>query len=438
MSLPVFPDGLPPAVDTAGPVSRVTSSLGLPGLVVDQPASGTPPVRQRLTRKVGVSLTLLAALAGLFALGYVPKQQRQANLEAGVARTLAEPVSVSVVKPKVPSEERAFALPGSVQALERTSVYSRADGFVSRWLVDMGDRVEAGQLLAELDTPELDRQIDQARASLGESVASVAQAKATRDYSDATLKRYELLAPAGLVTQQELEQRKAQTNIDAASIRVFEAKQRAQAAELARLEQLKSFARVVSPFAGSVAQRNVERGTLVSGASLPLFEIVATDPVRVLVQIPQSRVRDVKSELPAAVQVREYPEAKFEGKVTRSSGTLDPTSRTMTVEVQVPNREGRLMPGMYASVRLELASSRRGLVLPATTLVTTNSGVSVGVVDADGKVRLVPVDIERDQGTEVELKGGLEGSEDVIGSPPPGLRDGQIVRVLRPTAAASP
>jgi RND family efflux transporter MFP subunit len=426
MTLSVSPPEASPVID------EPASPSSLPGLSADRPGSRTQTARRRRARGLGLSLALLAALGGLFALGYAPRQRQRATLEADLARALAEPAGVAVVKPSVPSEERVFALPGSIHALERTSVYSRADGFVSRWLVDMGDRVEAGQLLAELDTPEIDRQIDHARASLGEGEATVAQARATRDYSKATLKRYELLAPSGLVTQQELEQRQAQANIDAASVRVAEAKQRAQAADLSRLEQLKSFSRVVSPFAGSVAQRNVERGTLVSSSdNTPLFEIVATDPVRVLVQIPQSRVRDVRSELPATLQVSEYPDVTFQGIVTRSSGTLDPASRTMNVEVRVPNPERRLMPGMYASVRLELASSRRGLVLPATTLVTTNSGVAVGVVDSDGKVKLVPVEIERDQGVEVELRGGLQGDEDVISAPPPGLRDGQVVRVLR-------
>jgi RND family efflux transporter MFP subunit len=431
MTVSFSPPARPPAAATS-PATLPGSALPAPERSGEQPVSHARRVRRRRSRGVGIGLTLLAALGGLFALGYVPKQRQRAALEADLARTLAEPLAITVVKPRLSDEERAFSLPGSVQALERTSLYSRADGFVSRWLVDMGDRVEAGQLLAELDTPELDRQIEHARASLGESEAEVARAKATRDYSVATLQRYELLAPAGLATQQDLDQRKAQARIDAASIRVAEAKQRAQVAELARLVQLKSFARVVSPFAGSVAQRNVERGTLVSsGDATPLFEVVATDPVRVLVQIPQSRVPAIRAELPASLQVSEYPQQTFEGKVARSSGTLDPTSRTMSVEVRVPNADGRLLPGMYANVRLELASSRRGLMLPATTLVSTGGGMTVGVVDAEGKVTLVPIEIERDQGVELEVKRGLTGTEDVISAPPPGLRDGQVVRVLR-------
>ncbi|MET0413304.1 MAG: efflux RND transporter periplasmic adaptor subunit, partial [Polyangiaceae bacterium] len=380
MTIPFSP---PPSPHIDGTPSIPGTTISLPSPGSDQPHSHTRRARIGRTRGVGIGLSLLAALGGLFALGYVPKQRQRAGLEADLARVLAEPTAVAVVKPKLPTEERAFSLPGSVQALERTRVYSRADGFVSSWHVDMGDRVEAGQLLCVLDTPELDQQIEQARASVGEGDAAVAQAKATHDYSTATLARYELLARSGLATMQELEQRRAQVNIDAASTRVAEAKRRAQTAELRRLGQLKSFARVVSPFAGSVAQRNVERGTLVSaGAGAPLFEIVATDPVRVQVQIPQSRVRDVKSELPALLAVNEYPDRKFQGKVTRSSGTLDPASRTMNVEIRVPNGDGLLLPGMYANVKLELASSRRGLLLPATTLITTSDGIAVGVVDA--------------------------------------------------------
>jgi RND family efflux transporter MFP subunit len=290
--------------------------------------------------------------------------------------------------------------------------------------------VTAGQLLAELDTPEVDREIEQARASLARAEASIVQAAATLEFTTSTSKRYASLAKEGLISRQELDERLAQANVDTASVRVAEAERNARRADLRRLEQLQSFARVVSPFAGTVSARNVERGTLVNaGAANPLFEVVALDPVRVFLQVPQSLVQDIKPGLAVEIRLNEYPNESFPGELTRSSGTLDPDSRTMNVEVRAPNPEGKLLPGMYASVRIGLTSSRRLLILPATAIMNQTTGSFVAVVDGEHKVRLRPVEIERDSGAEVELGSGLNGDEQVIGAPGPDIVEGLSVQI---------
>jgi len=398
---------------------------------VDSTAPASAPARSvqagRGRRLVALGL---GALGLLFSLGYFPRQARRAALAAEADRIAREPVSVGVVSPVRAQATRSLLLPGSIQALERASVYSRANGYVKSWRADMGDHVEAGELLAELDTPELAREIDQAAAALAQAGASILQAQATLAYSRSTLERYSSLASLGLASQQELDERKAQASVSAANLRVAEAERTARAAQLQRLEQLASFARVVAPFAGNVAARNVERGSLVSaGADNPLFEIVAKDPLRVFIQVPQSLVQGVQPGIQAQLELSEFPGVPFAGVLTRSSGTLDPQSRTMKVEVRVPNPDGKLLPGMYASVRLELVSSQRSFLLPATTLLNRKAGTVVAVVDDQDRVRLLPVEIERDSGAEIEIDAGLTGSERVIRAPRPDIAEGQTVRV---------
>jgi len=408
MSISISPE----SVDSAAPADRAT-----------------PPVRGGKRGRQLVALGV-GALGLLFSLGYFPRHARRAALAEEADRIAREPVSVGVVTPVRAQATRSLLLPGSIQALERASVYSRANGYVRSWRVDMGDHVEAGELLAELDTPELAREMDQAAAALAQADAGILQAEATLAYSRSTLERHSSLASLGLTSQQELEERKAQASVSAANVRVAETERRARAAQLQRLEQLASFARVVAPFTGSVAARSVERGSLVSaGADSPLFEIVAIDPVRVFIQVPQSLVQGVQPGIPAQLELSEFPGVSFAGVLTRSSGTLDAQSRTMKVEVRVPNPDAKLLPGMYASVRLELTSSQRSFLLPATTLLNRKAGTVVAVVDDEDRVRLRPVEIERDSGAEVEIDGGLTGSERVIRAPRPDIAEGQSVRV---------
>jgi RND family efflux transporter MFP subunit len=418
----------------------MTSSVSRPAdldLATPLPGSGVQPSGPRsgvAPARVGrrgrwLALASVAALGVLFLVGYVPRRAQQGALAREAAALQVELPRVLTVAPKPTRAERALLLPGSIEPLETAQIHSRASGFVREWLVDMGDRVEAGQLLAQLDTPELEREIDQARATLARANAGILQATATSEYSSSTLQRYTALAPEGLVSQQELAQYQAQAHVAAANIRVATAERGARSADLARLEQLQRFARVVAPFAGTISARHVERGELVTGASSePLFEIVVTDPVRVHVQVPQSLVGDVATGLGVELVVNEYPGQKFAGTLTRTSGTLDPDSRTMRAEVRVPNADGRLLPGMYASVSLLSKRTRPTFSLPSTALISGGDSAQVASVDADGSVHLLRVEVEHDFGAEIEIKHGLTGSESIIRAPGPQIKEGLRVQ----------
>ena len=411
-----------PAEDRVTETAAQRDDLGF-----DLPA---PAVLTR-SRALVVGAVALALLGAAFAAVYVPSRTARASLEASTLSTDRAVMRVEVVTPKAGASDRAIALPGSVQPLEETTLYARASGFTRRWLVDIGDKVNEGQLLAEIETPELDQEQAQARAQLAQAEASVLQARANRDFSRTNLVRYVGLTKEGLASQQDLDQKKAQAEVDEANVNVAAAAVSAQQANLQRLAQLKSFARVTAPFAGTVTARWIERGALVSpGNATPLFKIAALDPVRVFIQVPQDVAPSVRADVPAKVTIREYAGRAFDGRVVRSAGALDAATRTMNTEVRVPNPRGELMAGMYAQVALTLPSSHRVFEVPVTALQSDARGTRVAVVDAEGKVKLVPVVVERDTGAAVEVSSGLDGTERVIKLASAELADGKRVDVL--------
>jgi RND family efflux transporter MFP subunit len=380
-------------------------------------------------------LAIVASIAGgllgaAFLVGYLPRRHERAALEERAKTSDAALLRVEVIAPKVGLSHHALALPGSVQALQETVVYSRADGFVRRWLVDIGDVVESGQLLAELDTPELDQQLDQARAQRAQAGAAILQAQANRDYSKTTVERYQPLTQQGVTSQQDLDQRQAQAAVDVANVKVAEANVAAQDANIRRLGQLKGFARVVAPFAGRVTSRTVEVGALVTaGNASPLFKIATTDPARVFVQIPQDVAPSVHTNLPAKVTVREYPTRTFDGVVTRSSGELALGSRTMTTEIRVPNADSALLPGMYAQVSLDLPYAHSVFEVPATAVMNDAKGMRVAIVGPGDVVQLVPIVVERDTGASFEVSSGLSAGDRVVKLASPALFDGRQIEV---------
>ena len=373
-----------------------------------------PPAAISRTRVLLLGLLGAGVLATAFVVGYLPRRADraalvEANQVAGVAL-----MTVDVVPPKASSSDRALSLPGSVQPLEETVVYARASGYVRKWYADIGDKVTDGQLLAELDTPELDQELDQARAQLLQAQATLVQSKANRGLSQTNLQRYVKLAPSGVVSQADLDQRQAMAEVDEANVSVAQASIAAQQANMRRLTQLKSFARVTAPFGGTVTQRTVEVGSLVtSGNGQPMYKVAAMDPARVFVQVPQDVAGTVRAGVPAGVSLREYPGRVFAGTVARAAGELDPTTRTMNTEVRVPNGDGALLAGMYAQVALTLPASHRVFEVPATALMSDAHGSRVAIVDAASKIHLVTVVVERDTGPTVEVASGLTGTERV-------------------------
>ena len=393
--------------------------------------TAAPLGKTRVLALVAVGVTIILAA---FVIGYLPKRKQRQELAAAVATDQQRAPRVEVVTPKALPGARTLSLPGSIQALEETIIYPRADGYVRRWLVDIGDKVKPGQLLAEIDMPDLDKELSQARAQLAQAKAQVAQGQANRALSQVNLERYQQLGDRKLVAPSDLDQRKAQADADVANVMAAQSNVAAQGANVGRLEQLKAFTRVTAPFGGTITVRSVERGALVNGQS-PLFRLAATDPVRVFVQVPQGLAPSVRAEQPAQVNVREYPTRPFIGTVVRSAGALDPLVRTMTTEVRVPNPSAELFPGMYAQVTLTLPSPFQVYEIPATALYNDARGVRVAVVDASGKIAFRPVTITRDTGATIEIVNGLGGDEQVVKLANSSLVEGAAVAVAEPPPA---
>ena len=380
-------------------------------------------------------MILFVVLVIAFAYGYLPRRGKRAALEAAAESSQRALVRVEVISPKLGASDRALELPGTIQPLQVTMLFARASGFVRAFHADIGDRVKTGQLLAEIETPELDQELSQARAQLMQARASLAQAKANRKLAEANLGRARSLEPSGVVSRAELEQNEAQAQVGDANVSVADANVAAQQANIRRLEQLKAFSRVTAPFAGTITQRIVEVGALVTGGNAqPLFRLAALDPVRVFVQVPQDVAPSVRSGVSGNVTVREYPGKTFKGEVMRSAGALDEATRTMNTEIRVPNGDGALLPGMYAEVALTLPASHRVLELPATALMNDARGQHVGVVDGQRKLHLVPVVIERDNGATVDISSGLTGDEKVVKIGSAAFVEGMSVEVASPQA----
>lgn len=388
------------------------------------------------TSRTGVIAVLVLLAGGAFAFGWMQRSKAHSNVLLAAADT--RPTRVEVIKPTVVESARAMTLPGTVRALEQTKSYPRVTGYVRKWLVDIGDKVTAGQLLAEIETPELDAQLSQARAQLAQAQAAVKQVTAQRDYSRSNTQRYESLADQKLVSRGQLEQTQAQASTDEASVASSESNVAAQQANVRRLVETQAFSRVVAPFAGTVTTRNIERGDLVTEArTTELYTIVATDPVRVFVDVPQTVAANVAAGAEATLVVREYPGRKFTGKITRSARALDPDLHTMTTEVQVPNPDGALMPGMYVQAVLTFPVPHRVVEIPSTALYSDAQGLRVGVADAQQKLHFVPITIERDTGPSLQIATGLTGDERVVKIAVPGLAEGDPLEVSGAHAATS-
>ncbi len=338
---------------------------------------------------------------------------------------------VEVIHPKILTSASALALPGTVRALEETQIYARASGYVRTWNVDIGDQVAAGKLLAELDTPELDAQLAQARAQLAQAKAAVAQAVAQRDYSKSNSARTESLVNQQLVSKSTSEQASAQAATDQATVAAAQSNVAAQEANVRRLVDTQRFAKVTAPFAGTITTRSVDRGALVrDGATTPMFTLVATDPIRIFVDVPQSVTAQIVNGQKAVISTREFGPRTFEGKVTRSSGSLDPNLHTMVTEIQVPNPDGKLLPGMYVTASIDLPVPHAVVEIPATALYSDALGLRIALVDRAGTVKFQKIVIERDTGAALQIASELTGDEQIIKTAVPSLVDGDHVDIM--------
>lgn len=381
---------------------------------------------------IGFAAGLAVLLGLLLLLGLWPRLHRKNLAEADVNEaTSAKPV-VGVAKPKPPAGRNTLEVPGDAQAFQVTSIYPRTGGYLKKRYADIGDKVKEGQLLAEIDAPEIDAQLAAAQASLQQATA--AQNKARDDYNlaDATYQRYEGFAKTGGVTTQQLDERRAALTSAKATLAGADANVKAGEAEVRRLSALVGFARIVAPFDGTITTRGYDVGALLtannSGSGRELFQITQTDVLRVFVDIPQTYATLIRVGQPVKFAVRNYPGQLFDGSIARLSGAINQQSRTMRVEADFPNPDGRLFPGMYGTLKYETEPKPGQLTIPSSALVFGPEGLRIATVDKENKIAFRPVTVATDLGTEVELASGVTANDRVVANPGERLVDGLEVR----------
>jgi membrane fusion protein (multidrug efflux system) len=388
-------------------------------------ASQLPRVSRLPYRWLFVPVSLVVLFVG----GYWPRHTAQRKLDAASRAQERALPRVNVMTAVAVDAGRSLTLPGSFVADRQAVINARATGYVARLAVDIGDRVRAGDVLAELDTPELNQQLAQARSTLDQRQAALAQAIANRDYAQLSAQRQDALLP-GITTQQAVDQAHAQVKVDEANVGAARADVEAARANVRQLLQLVSFGRVLAPFAGRITQRNIDIGSLVVAGGQPLFQIEAIDPMRVFVKVPQPFVLSVKDGQAARVSIRQLPGRVFEGRVTRTAGTLEPASRTLNTEIEIPNPNGELLGGMFADVSIAVALQHRTFRVPASAVITDGQGVHVATVDPGGRVQLLAVQRGLDNGAEIELVDGLAGGEQVVVNPGAAVSGGMRVQAV--------
>jgi len=375
--------------------------------------------------------TLFALLVGAFLVGYLPLQRREATLRAEAdAREKGLP-RVAVLRVTRGSEQDEIRLSGTMQALKEAPILARTDGYLKSRLVDIGDRVHEGQVLAEIDAPELDQQVRQAEAALqqaeaasDQAQASLEQGKVNRDLARITAERSKALAGRGIVAQQDNDQTQAQLAAQDASVQALEkavlaqqSNRSAAKANLARLQEVQGYRDVKAPFDGVITLRNVDVGVLVTTGNTLLYRIAQTGTLRTYVNVAQADVNSVQVGQVAVLTVSNLPGRSFPGAVARTAKALDPASRTMLVEVDVANPDGALFPGTFADVSLSGRRENRPLTIPASAVVFRTDGAQVAVVSADHTVHLQKVTIGRDFGDRVEILQGLSEGTVIIAQP---------------------
>ena len=360
---------------------------------------------------IGAAVAVVLVAVGIEIAGRLNADAKLAD----ATRQAAIP-AVRVMTPDDSAPAQELKLPGNTQPYSDAPIFARTSGYVTKWYFDIGASVRQGDVLAEIASPEIDQQLRQARADLATSEANQRLAQTTSE-------RYESLLKTDSVTKQDRDN--AVGAFDAARAMV-----QSRQDDVARLEQLQSFEKVIAPFDGVVTARNIDVGSLISagGGAREMFHLTATRMLRIYVSVPEFFVRVVQPDKPVSVTFDEFPGEKFVGKLVRNASAIDLTSRTLNVEIDVDNAKGEILPGAYGFVHFSLAGAAKSLIIPANTLLFRSEGLRVGVV-RDGKAELVPITINRDYGDKVEVLTGLQPADQVILDPSDSLVSGTPVRV---------
>jgi len=392
-----------------------------------------------------IVLGLTVLIAAAFFAGYIPLRKRQALIRAEAQEYEQALPRVEVIRVERSPRQSDLLLPGSMEPVTEAPILARADGYIKRRLVDIGDRVRAGQPVAEIEAPELVDQVAQAKATLAQSHAALDQAqanlqqgKATQGMAKLTADRWRELAAEGVVSRQDNDNYQSQYQAQTANVEALEkaiAAQRsniaAAEANLARLNEMENYRLVKAPFDGVITVRNVDLGALVTAGSTLLFRIAQTNTLRTYANVPQANASSIRVGQPAHLTVSNLPGRSFTGTVTRTSNALDPNSRTLLVEVQVPNGDGALLPGMYAQVDFSSSRPDPPVLIPSDTLIVRADGTQVAVVRPDHIVHMQKIAVGRDYGDRLEVQSGLAEGDLIITNPSDLAREGsQVTPVL--------
>jgi RND family efflux transporter MFP subunit len=399
-----------------------------------QQRSGGAPAVSRGSLLVAAGLIALVTIVGAIA-GILQRRHADAQL-ANYTHAMAAP-PVSLAQPVLESSAQELVLPGNIQAFTLAPIYARTTGYVKAWYYDIGSHVRKGELLAVIETPELDQQLAQAKADLATAQANAALAKTTAD-------RYQGLIAQNAVSQQDTDN--AVSQLQARNTEVSSAQ-----ANVDRLEQLQGFERIEAPFDGVITARNLDVGQLITPAgstttpgsgtvtgNKEIFDISAIGTLRVFINVPQVNAPDAKNGAIATLTLPQYPGRTFKGKLVRSSDAVDPATRTLLAEVDVDNRSGALLPGSYTEVHLHVSRAAPSLMVPVSALILEPDGLHLAVVDQTQHAHIVKVTQGRDFGSSMEILGGLQTGQQVIANPPDSLTDGEQVRVVTPDSEGRP
>ncbi|HEY4239522.1 MAG TPA: efflux RND transporter periplasmic adaptor subunit [Kofleriaceae bacterium] len=386
------------------------------------------PFRPTKRRMILTIAGVLLVLSVLVIAGVIPRLRAAAEVRDDHERLAHEPAKVQVEHPARPAEGGKVMLPSTIQPVQDAVVYARTTGYVHQFNVDIGDQVKAGQVLATLDTPDIDQELRAAQAATVQAGANIDQAKTQLTLAQTESARYQSLAGSGVVSQQDMEEHRASYDARGANLKAMEAARGTADANLARLRELKGFATVAAPFDGVVTQRNVELGQLVAaGVSQPMFRVANTAVVRVFVNVPQSYAPGVHVGDAATVALREYAARPFTGKVARTSRALDPATRTLLAEIRIDNPDGALLPGMYARVTLGVARVDPPLMIRPSSLVADASGTRVAVVEGDA-IHWKQVQVDSDLGDEIAILSGITDKDSIVVAPSEKLAEGLVVK----------
>ena len=397
-----------------------------PEAKTDRPESKTPSGKARF-----VAVGVIVLLVGSVAIGIWQHYRVHARVMAAAQaqRDFVPTVATATVNTGEPTISVTW--PATTDAFAQANIYARASGYISKREVDIGSHVKAGQLLVEITAPELDHQIAQAEATLTQMQAALQQAQANRDLGQVTWNRDSVLVQKGWVTPEQGDTDRLNLKAQEAAVNVAEANVKAQTAQVAVLHQQKDYQSVVAPFDGVITQRNVDIGSLVQADATSgtfLFTLMQSDKLRIQLYVPQDEVFGLGPGVDAIVRVPELPGQDFPGKVTRIADALQPGTRTLLTEIDVPNPDNVLSPGLYCAVELKIPRKTPSLILPSEAIIFNAKGLSVAVVQ-DGIARLRNVNVVRDFGTRIEVNSGVKQGDQVILTPPVDLADGQKVHV---------